>query len=73
MKPNEIKISDILDAEKVMKKAKIDFEKLVYDYIEVNVDLESWESLDKAIMELPESQTKLHIYDAMSDIDNKDK
>jgi len=73
LKPTEIKISDILNAEKVMKKAKTDFEKLVHDYIEVNVDPESWESIDRAILELPECQNKIFIYDWMTALEKKDK
>jgi len=64
------KINKILIAEKEMKKAKQNYEELVFNYIKTEVDLKSWKSIDKAIMELPESNGKLLIYDAMYDLEN---
>ena len=56
-----------------LKKDKEKYEKLVNKYIEKNVDKDEWKSIDKAIMKLPESETKLKLYDMLYDLEEKNK
>ena len=66
-------IKEIFKAQETAKKAKLDFEQLVRNYITENVDSSSWKSLDNAIMELPECQAKLSVYDMMYDLKEEKK
>ena len=65
------KLKEIFEAEKLTKEAKDNYDELFLNYIKENVDINSWDSLDKAIMELPENVNKMVIYDAMYDLNEK--
>jgi len=65
------KLKEIFEAEKLAKEAKDNYDELFLNYIKENVDINSWDSLDKAIMELPENINKMVIYDAMYDLEGK--
>jgi len=65
------KLKEIFEAEKLAKEAKDNYDELFLNYIKENVDINSWDSLDKAIMELPENVNKMVIYDAMYDLNEK--
>ena len=64
-------LKEIFKAKDTAEKEKLNFEKIVNNYISENVDKDDWESLDKAIMELPECQAKLFVYDMMYDLNEK--
>ncbi len=66
-------LEEILEAEITMKKVISDYGDLVKTYIKQNVDKNSWKSLDKAILDLPECKEKLPIYDWMYDLQEKNK
>ena len=63
-------IKAILQAQATAKEAQKTYDNLVADYITKNVDPKSWDSLDKAILALPESKNKLKLYDMMYDLEN---
>lgn len=65
-----IDIDDILEAQKVAKETQATYDNLVKDYIQENVDPDSWKSIDEAICLLPESKYKLKLYDWMYDLEN---
>ena len=65
------KLKEIFEAEKLTKEAKDNYDELFLNYIKEEVDVNSWDSLDKAIMELPENVNKMVIYDAMYDLNEK--
>lgn len=63
-------LENIFKALENLKEARKTYELLNKEYIKKNVDLKNFESLDKAICELPESEYKLFLYDAMYDLKN---
>ena len=64
-------LKKIFESKKIMEKVASDFNTLVNDYITENVDEKNYDSLDKAIMELPECEAKLYVYDMMYDLKEK--
>ncbi len=65
-----IGLDELLEAEKQAKETKENYDTLVAEYIKINVDPDSWASIDEAICELPESKNKLVLYDMMYELEN---
>ena len=66
-------LKEIFKSKENMEQSKLDFESLVRKYVEEHVDKNDHKSLDKAILELPECQTKRFVYQMMLRLRKKNK